>query len=347
MQFRKRKKKNRHHKARESTKQSVQSSTNNTSNNKEIKENANNNNDTNTDDKSIKNETNPAINDDQTTNNDTTSKAVIENKSNEDEEDEDDDLSFLNKLKETKTIHDLQFQTKDKGLTFEETHEFTSSGLENPDNFRHVKYNKHDCQRCKDKLLNICLWCFQQDPSRDFGESFSSEKIQDDKLKQQRTEWVEKQMRKKLLEQGRVLKENEKSPKNSDHHRNKTTLKEELYALSNKLSMPLMSTRDNDEAGERWLAGMAEYELPLEYKLKNIEQTEEAKKKLLEPKPKHEKIFDIPRNYNQDFTTHHYDRVKTAEHKRRLQETQQRMSMQREKKRRRLMGTDAYQSTSF
>ena len=57
-----------------------------------------------------------------------------------------------------------------------------------------------------------------------------------------------------------------------------------------------------------------------------------------------EKIFDIPRNYNQDFTTHHFERVKTAEHKRKLQETQQRINIQRERKRRRLMGTQWYQN---
>ena len=155
-------------------------------------------------------------------------------------------------------------------------------------------------------------------------------------------------MTKRLLEQGRVLPHNERSPKHgsNDNNKNKTSLKEQLYALSDKLSMPLSSTRDNDEAGERWLAGMTEYELPLEFKLKNIKQTEDAKKKLLEPKPKREKIFDIPRNYNQDFTTHHFDRVKTAEHKRRLQETQQRMNMQREKKRRRIMGAQWYQNNT-
>lgn len=62
------------------------------------------------------------------------------NQDDDDDEDEDDDLSFLHKLKETKTIHKLQFESKDKGLIFEENHEFTSSGLENPDNFKHVKY---------------------------------------------------------------------------------------------------------------------------------------------------------------------------------------------------------------
>ena len=154
-------------------------------------------------------------------------------------------------------------------------------------------------------------------------------------------------MRKKLLQQGRVLPQNDKlSDNNNNSNNDNISLKEQLYALSNKLSMPLNSTRDNDEAGERWLAGMTEYELPLQFKLKNIKQTEDAKKKLLQPKPKREKIFDIPRNYNQDFTTHHFDRVKTAENKRKLQESQQRINMQREKKRRRLMGPQWYHNNN-
>mmetsp|Transcript_70733 Transcript_70733/g.112406 ORF Transcript_70733/g.112406 Transcript_70733/m.112406 type:complete len:295 (+) Transcript_70733:72-956(+) len=236
-----------------------------------------------------------------------------------DDANEDDDLSFLKDLQETKTFHKLQFDAKNKGLVFEENHEFTSSGLENPDNFRH-------------------------DPSKDFGESFQSEKAQEDKLKTQREEWVDKQMRARKLEQGRILPQHAKSPPKQHQHEknNKLTLKEELYALDEKLIMPLTSAKDNDEAGERWLAGMCEYELPLDFKLKNIKQTEDAKKKLLQPKAKRDKILDIPRNFNQDFTTHHYDRVKSAEHKRKLQETQQRLSMQREKKRRRVMGPNFY-----
>jgi len=55
------------------------------------------------------------------------------------------------------------------------------------------------------------------------------------------------------------------------------------------------------EAGEKWLKGMAEVELPLEYKLKTIEETEDAKKKLLMPKHEELKILNIPGNYNQNF----------------------------------------------
>merc|ERR1712228_219614 len=234
------------------------------------------------------------------------------------EEEEDDDLSFLHKLKETKTIKNIQFKSKSKGLVFEENNAFTSSGLENPNTFKH-------------------------DLSRDFDQSFSTEKVQDDKLKTQREEWVEEELRKRLLKKGRVLPQNkEKKESESECKQTVTTLKEQLYALSDKLEAPLLSQRDHDEAGERWLAGMAEYELPLEYKLKNIKQTEDAKKKLLEPKAKSDKMFAIPRNYNGDFTTHHFERVKIAEHKRKLEEEQQKLSMQRERKKRRLMGSQWY-----
>ena len=116
--------------------------------------------------------------------------------------------------------------------------------------------------------------------------------MQDDKLKIQREQWVEEQLRKRLLEKGRMLPQNKnEQDEKTESKQTVTSLKEQLYALSDKLEAPLLSQKDHDEAGERWLAGMAEYQLPLEYKLKNIKQTEKAKKKLLEPKPKNDKIL--------------------------------------------------------
>jgi len=228
----------------------------------------------------------------------------------------DDDAAFLKELEEAKFLHRFKFQSRNKGLVFEENQQFTTSGLENPDTFRH-------------------------DPSKDFGDSFSTEKTQDDKLKQQREKWVEEQMRGKLLEKGRILPQNDESKTqgvdgDKEQTENQgTSFQEQLYALSDKLTAPSSSMRHSEEAGERWLAGMTEYELPLEFKLKNIKQTEDAKKKLLQPKSKHDKVFDIPRNYNGDFTTHHFDRVKMAEQKRKLMESKQTLRMERERKRRR------------
>ena len=144
MQFRKRKKKNRNQKQRESTKskQSIKSVTSD-NNADTIDHNRNHEEDDKEECKKIAN------NDDETTE----IKNNNEDKEDEDE-DEDEDLSFLNKLKETKTVHKLQFQSKDKGLTFEENHEFTSSGLENPDNFRHVKCP--NVRWCKDRINAAC-----------------------------------------------------------------------------------------------------------------------------------------------------------------------------------------------
>lgn len=157
-------------------------------------------------------------------------------------------------------------------------------------------------------------------------------------------------MREKLLEKGRVLPvtgshgadakgdgATASTTTTSTDNNQGTSFQEQLYALSDKLDVPLSSMKHSEEAGERWLAGMTEYELPMEYKLKNIKQTEDAKKKLLQPKSKHDKVFDIPRNYNGDFTTHHFDRVKMAEQKRKLMESQQSVKMQRDRKRRRTM----------
>eukprot|EP01084_Bolivina_argentea_P055070 100981_1 len=159
MQFRKRKKKKKNHNIRTSS--TSVASTNDPS--KETKDlNASNINDNDAD-------------------NDTEKDSKPNHPISIETEEEDDDLSFLSKLKETQTI---QFKAKDKGLVFEENHEFTSSGLDNPDNFRH-------------------------DPSKDFGESFSTEKLQDDKLKKNKEEWIQKQMRQRLLQRGRVLPQDE------------------------------------------------------------------------------------------------------------------------------------------
>ena len=113
---------------------------------------------------------------------------------------------------------------------------------------------------CKDHHKHLYyFFIILQDPSRDFGESFATEKIQDDILKNQRDEWVEKEMKKKKI-LGRVLPKNDKNDNknksNNIHTSDTTTFKEELYALPKSLSMS-MSNNNETEAGERWLAGMA------------------------------------------------------------------------------------------
>jgi hypothetical protein len=39
---------------------------------------------------------------------------------------------------------------------------------------------------------------------------------------------------------------------------------------------------EGEETADRWLTGIVEVQLPMDYKLKNIEETERAKNKMLE-----------------------------------------------------------------
>ncbi|ETO07270.1 hypothetical protein RFI_30122 [Reticulomyxa filosa] len=91
---------------------------------------------------------------------------------------------------------------------------------------------------------------------------------------------------------------------------------------------------------------MVEVELPMEYKLRNIEETEKAKQELLIPVPKPEKIFEIPRNYNQDYSSHSYQKMKIMESKRKNFEKHLKMKHDHERKHRRLYGPSGSSSNT-
>jgi len=57
-----------------------------------------------------------------------------------------------------------------------------------------------------------------------------------------------------------------------------------LYETPDHLKVS-KSTRSDDQVSEAWLTGIQEIELPIEFKLKNIEATEEAKRSLMKRKP--------------------------------------------------------------
>lgn len=61
------------------------------------------------------------------------------------------------------------------------------------------------------------------------------------------------------------------------------TAEDELYQVPEDLAMKDKGAQDNQDNGaETWLTGIVEVELPMEDKLRNIEETEAAKKKILE-----------------------------------------------------------------
>jgi len=160
---------------------------------------------------------------------------------------------------------------------------------------------------------------FQEEVNQEeiIGRTFATEKKQEDLLLDQREEFVKKKLREKLRQEGRVVADTAKKAP-SVKQRN---LQREMYTLPNSLRMKPSFLPDH-EAGERWLQGMSEVQLPVSYTLKNIEETEAAKRAMLTKslsKPT-ETSTAIPRNYNQDYTTHHVARTKALEWKRQMLE---------------------------
>ncbi|KAL5122143.1 Protein COP1 SUPPRESSOR 2 [Glycine soja] len=75
---------------------------------------------------------------------------------------------------------------------------------------------------------------------------------------------------------------------------------DELYKIPEHLKV---KRRNSEESSTQWTTGIAEVQLPIEYKLKNIEETEAAKKLLQEKKlmGRTKSDFSIPSSYSADY----------------------------------------------
>lgn len=75
---------------------------------------------------------------------------------------------------------------------------------------------------------------------------------------------------------------------------------DELYKIPEHLKV---KKRTSDEGSTQWTTGIAEVQLPIEYKLKNIEETEAAKKLLQEKRlmGRAKSDFNIPASYSADY----------------------------------------------
>ncbi|XP_062215503.1 protein COP1 SUPPRESSOR 2-like [Phragmites australis] len=75
---------------------------------------------------------------------------------------------------------------------------------------------------------------------------------------------------------------------------------DELYSMPDHLKV---KKKNLEESSTQWTTGIAEVQLPIEYKLRNIEETEAAKKMLQEKrlvgKPK--SVANIPSSYSADY----------------------------------------------
>ncbi|MED6147567.1 Protein COP1 SUPPRESSOR 2 [Stylosanthes scabra] len=75
---------------------------------------------------------------------------------------------------------------------------------------------------------------------------------------------------------------------------------DELYKIPEHLKV---KRRNSEESSTQWTTGIAEVQLPIEYKLKNIEETEAAKKLLQEKRlmGRSKSEFSIPSSYSADY----------------------------------------------
>ncbi|KAM6541338.1 hypothetical protein CsatB_005785 [Cannabis sativa] len=75
---------------------------------------------------------------------------------------------------------------------------------------------------------------------------------------------------------------------------------DELYKIPDHLKV---KKRNSEESSTQWTTGIAEVQLPIEYKLKNIEETEAAKKLLQEKRlmGRTKSEFSIPSSYSADY----------------------------------------------
>ncbi|KAF3326074.1 Hepatocellular carcinoma-associated antigen 59 [Carex littledalei] len=75
---------------------------------------------------------------------------------------------------------------------------------------------------------------------------------------------------------------------------------DELYVVPDHLKV---KKRNSEESSTQWTTGIAEVQLPIEYKLRNIEETEAAKKQLQEKRlaSKTKSDLSIPASYSADY----------------------------------------------
>lgn len=101
--------------------------------------------------------------------------------------------------------------------------------------------------------------------------------------------YIEQEMAKKRGRELGVVEEESKPPE------------DDLYVIPEHLKV---RRRNAEESSTQWTTGIAEVQLPIEYKLKNIEETEAAKKQLQDKRPfvgRGRTHSSIPASYSADY----------------------------------------------
>lgn len=145
--------------------------------------------------------------------------------------------------------------------------------------------------------------------------AFSAE-VRENAIKNDMEKYIDEELRKK-----RKRKSTADSDEDEDEQKKKAKGHENLDSVLFQVpehyrERQMYSTQEAD-AGDRWLSGIMEIELPIESKLKNIEKTEAAKLELVEQKAKDTAILQIPGNFNSNFAGHHMDHTQALQKRRR------------------------------
>ncbi|XVF72876.1 hypothetical protein PTKIN_Ptkin12aG0155500 [Pterospermum kingtungense] len=104
----------------------------------------------------------------------------------------------------------------------------------------------------------------------------------------------------KYVEQELAKKRGRNMDKKNETENDLTRAEDELYKVPEHLKV---KKRNSEESSTQWTTGIAEVQLPIEYKLRNIEETEAAKKLLQEKRlmGRAKSEVSIPSSYSADY----------------------------------------------
>ncbi|KAL5563822.1 hypothetical protein UlMin_033569 [Ulmus minor] len=132
------------------------------------------------------------------------------------------------------------------------------------------------------------------------GEADKDDLVLQDTFAQETAVMVEDPNMLKYVEQELAKKRGKKIDTTDQIENDLKRAEDELYKIPEHLKV---KRRNSEESSTQWTTGIAEVQLPIEYKLKNIEETEAAKKLLQEKRltDRTKSDLSIPSSYSADY----------------------------------------------
>ncbi|KAF3436631.1 hypothetical protein FNV43_RR23723 [Rhamnella rubrinervis] len=152
--------------------------------------------------------------------------------------------------------------------------------------------NKH--KRMSDGLLH------HNSKNGEAGDGDKDDLVLQDTFAQETAVTVEDPNMLKYVEQELAKKRGRKFDATGQIESDLKRAEDELYKIPEHLKV---KRRNSEESSTQWTTGIAEVQLPIEYKLRNIEETEAAKKLLQEKRlvGRAKSEFSIPSSYSADY----------------------------------------------